>query len=91
MIPTPKFPSTFGILKYICSDFEIDPERSFVAQQDALQEFLLEQYQADKNVVLFIDETQLLNNERLEFIRGLLNFETDKHKLIQIALALFGS
>lgn len=87
LIPTPKFPSIFGMLKYICSDFEIDPKRSFVAQQDALQGFLLEQYQIDKNVVLFIDEAQLLNNEQLELIRGLLNFETDKHKLIQIALA----
>src|SRR5215212_8960758 len=81
LIPTPKFPSIFGMLKYICSDFEIDPKRSFVAQQDALQEFLLEQYQANRNVVLFIDEAQLLNNEQLELIRGLLNFETDRHKL----------
>jgi type II secretory pathway predicted ATPase ExeA len=87
LIPTPKFPSIFGMLKYICSDFEVDPRRSFVAQQDALQDFLLESYQANKNVVLFIDEAQLLNNEQLELIRGMLNFETDRHKLIQIALA----
>lgn len=87
LIPTPKFPSIFGMLKYICSDFEIDPKRSFVAQQDALQEFLLETYQAGKNVVLFVDEAQLLNNEQLELIRGMLNFETDRHKLIQIVLA----
>src|SRR5947209_15611948 len=87
LIPTPKFPSIFGMLKYICSDFDVDPKRSFVAQQDALQEFLLGQYQADKNVVPFVDEAQLLNNEQLELIRGMPNLETDKHKLIQIVRA----
>jgi general secretion pathway protein A len=75
------------MLKYICSDFEIEPKRSFVAQQDALQDFLLKQYQDDKNVVLFIDEAQLLDNQQLELIRGFLNFETHEHKLIQICLA----
>jgi general secretion pathway protein A len=87
LIPTPKFPSLFSMLKYICSDFEIEPKRSFVAQQDALQDFLLQQYQDDKNVVLFIDEAQLLDNQQLELIRGFLNFETHEHKLIQIVLA----
>ena len=87
LIPTPKFPTLFGMLKYICSDFEIEPKRSFVAQQDALQEFLLATYQDSKNVVLFIDEAQLLDNQQLELIRGFLNFETHEHKLMQIVLA----
>lgn len=87
LIPTPKFPSLFSMLKYITSDFEIEPKRSFVAQQDALQEFLLASYSEGHNVVLFIDEAQLLDNQQLELIRGFLNYETDEHKLIQIVLA----
>lgn len=87
LIPTPKFPTLFGMLKYICSDFEIEPKRSFVAQQDALQEFLIKTYTDQKNVVLFIDESQLLDNQQLELIRGFLNFETHEHKLMQIVLA----
>jgi general secretion pathway protein A len=87
LIPTPKFPTLFGMLKYICSDFEIEPKRSFVAQQDALQEFLIKTYTDRKNVVLFIDESQLLDNQQLELIRGFLNFETHEHKLMQIVLA----
>jgi general secretion pathway protein A len=87
LIPTPKFPSLFSMLKYITSDFEIEPKRSFVAQQDALQDFLLQSYNNSRNVVLFIDEAQLLDNQQLELIRGFLNFETDTHKLIQIVLA----
>jgi general secretion pathway protein A len=87
LIPTPKFPSIFAMLKYICGDFGIEPRRSFIAQQDALQEWLLATYEAGKNAVLFIDEAQLLDNQQLELIRGLLNYETHEHKLIQIALA----
>jgi general secretion pathway protein A len=75
------------MLKYICGDFGIEPRRSFIAQQDALQEWLLSTYETGKNVVLFIDEAQLLDNQQLELIRGLLNYETHEHKLIQIALA----
>lgn len=87
LIPTPKFPSIFAMLKYICGDFGIDPRRSFIAQQDALQEWLLSTYETGKNAVLFIDEAQLLDNQQLELLRGLLNYETHEHKLIQIALA----
>jgi general secretion pathway protein A len=87
LIPTPKFPSIFAMLKYICGDFGIEPRRSFIAQQDALQEWLLATYESGKNSVLFIDEAQLLDNQQLELIRGLLNYETHEHKLIQIALA----
>jgi general secretion pathway protein A len=87
LIPTPKFPSIFAMLKYICSDLGIEPLRSFIAQQDALQEWLLTTYETGKNVVLFIDEAQILNNHQLELIRALLNYETHQHKLIQIALA----
>jgi general secretion pathway protein A len=87
LIPTPKFPSIFAMLKYICGDFGIEPRRSFIAQQDVLQEWLLATYESGKNAVLFIDEAQLLDNQQLELIRGLLNYETHEHKLIQIALA----
>ena len=91
LIPTPKFPTLFGMLKYICSDYEIEPKRSFVAQQDALQEFLLSQYQAGKNVVLFIDEAYYLHrpeNERdygQEAIEILLQaMENERDKLVVI-------
>lgn len=87
LVPTPKFPSPFALLKYISSDLGVDGKRSFVAQQDALQEFLLQTYEEGKNVIVFIDEAQLLDNSQLELVRGILNFETSKHKLVQVCLA----
>ncbi len=51
-----------------------------------LNEFLLEQVSADKDVVLLIDEAQGLNHELLEQLRLLSNLETDQRKLLQIVL-----
>jgi len=86
LIPTPNFPTLFAMLKYICTEFGVDAKRSFQAQQEALQGFLINSYKEKRNVVLFIDEAQLLDNKALELLRSMLNFETHVHKLIQIVL-----
>lgn len=87
LIPTPNFPSPFAMLKSIAMDFKLEPERSFQKQQDALQSFLFETYAADKNVLIFIDEAQNINNKQLELVRSLLNYETNTQKLVQIVLS----
>lgn len=87
LITTPQFPSLFALIRAICADFELQRKRSLLDQQDVLQEFLSAQYLAGRNVVIFIDEAQLLSNELLEGIRGLLNFETNNAKLVQIVLS----
>lgn len=87
LIPTPVFSSDFAMLKSICQDFGLPPKRSLSDQQEALMAFLIEQYTQKKNVVVFIDEAQKLDNKMLELIRAMLNLENHKHKLIQIVLA----
>ncbi len=86
-IPTPSFRTSFAMLQKICSDFEIPPARSELAQQEALERFLLNRFEAKKNVLLFIDEAQRLKPDQLEMIRTCLNFETNTQKLIQVVLA----
>ena len=51
-----------------------------------LNEFLINQIQKDKNVILLIDEAQNLSPACLEEVRMLSNLETEKEKLIQIIL-----
>ncbi len=63
------------------------PQRSAVAQMDALEEFLVQQYQEGKTVIVMIDEAQLLRLESMECIRSLLNYETNTEKLCQVVLA----
>jgi general secretion pathway protein A len=87
LIPTPDFPSPFAMLKYICQEFSLDLKPSSVAQQRVLFEFLIAEYTEGRNVVIFIDEAQTLNNKQLELIRTMLNFETNTAKLVQFVLA----
>jgi general secretion pathway protein A len=53
---------------------------------DALHRFLLDSRQANKNIVLVIDEAQNLSRDVLEQVRLISNLETDTEKLIQIVL-----
>lgn len=87
LIPTPVFSSEFSMLKAICLDLGLAPRKSIYDQQRELQDFLFEQFAAEKNVVLFVDEAQRLTAKMLEVVRAMLNVETNTHKLIQIVLA----
>jgi general secretion pathway protein A len=87
LIPTPAYTSDFGLLKGICSEFNIALRKSMNDQQKEMTHFLTKQYQQDRNVVVFIDESQRLDNKMLEQIRAMLNFESDEAKLIQIIMS----
>ena len=58
-----------------------------VAMHDALNEGLLQELQAGRQVVVVIDEAQNLDGKVLETIRLLSNFETSTQKLMHIVLA----
>lgn len=77
----------FSFLRSLCHEFDIPPQRSAMVQMSVLEEFLIEQYDIGKNIIILIDEAQLLRLESLEVIRSLLNFETETEKFCQIILA----
>lgn len=86
-IVNPKQTSETAFLKAICTEFEVKTKRSQRETELELRAFLIEQYRAGKNVVLFIDEAQQLKGPMFEQIRQILNFETDETKLINIVMA----
>lgn len=53
---------------------------------EVLNQFLLEEVSAGRDVILIVDEAQDLTDELLEQIRLLSNLETDQRKLLQIVL-----
>ena len=87
LIPTPNFPSPFAMLKDVCLGFGLEPKGSRNAQERYFNDFLVEEFAADRNIILFIDEAQNLDNKQLELLRAILNFETNEEKLVQIILA----
>ncbi len=86
-IVNPKQTSETAFLKAVCTEFGVKTKRSQRETEYELRAFLIEQYQAGKNVVLFIDEAQQLKGPMFEQIRQILNFETDETKLITIVMA----
>ena len=75
------------LLEAIINDLGIHVKgRSKLSFVEALNKFLLSEFQQGNNVVLFIDEAQNLKPHQLEQVRLLSNLETEKNKLLQIVL-----
>ena len=76
------------LLDFILNDFGIPCASSLKSEKLLLlNRWLLERYRAGQLPVLMVDEAQGLSTPALEEIRLLLNFETPRHKLLQIVLA----
>ncbi len=76
-----------SFLRLIGSELDIPPQRSRMAQMSAMEEYLDEQSQAGKTVIVFVDEAQTLPVDTMEVVRSLLNYETSTSKLCQIVMA----
>ena len=76
------------LLEFICSELGIAADgRRRLQMLERLNEYLLEQLTAGRNVVVMIDEAQTLSDAVLEELRLLSNLETSKEKILQILLA----
>lgn len=76
------------LLRAILNDFGLRVEsQDRLDLVEQLNEFLLEQADRGRNVVIVIDEAQDLEPAVMEQVRLLSNLETDEHKLMQIVLA----
>jgi len=73
----------YMILDDLEVEFKPGPKATLLGQ---LNQYLIDQLRADKNVVLIIDEAQNLSPSVLEEVRMLSNLETESEKLIQIVL-----
>jgi general secretion pathway protein A len=79
--------NSLQLLKAINDEFGIPSNADNIKDLiDTLNLFLIDQKAKGKNTILLIDEAQNLTNEVLEQLRLLSNFETTKHKLLQIFL-----
>lgn len=75
-----------ALLRDILELFGVKTERSYSASLRSFEQFLLEQAKEGKIPVLLVDEAQNLTRDMLKLIHYLLNFETDKVKLLQVVL-----
>jgi general secretion pathway protein A len=75
-------------LRTLLKDLGVDEVAGgLVELQERLTEILTEQSKRGEQLIVVIDEAQNLNNDVLELVRMLSNFETSKEKLMQIILS----
>jgi general secretion pathway protein A len=86
LLISPNLKSSNAFLRLILETFDVKTERSYTASLKNFEEFLLKQFQEGKIPVLLIDEAQYMTRDTLKLIHYLLNFETNKTKLLQIVL-----
>jgi general secretion pathway protein A len=83
----PKLDSSNEFLHSICEDLELKVEKGTKSDYLArLNNFLMDCYTKNINVVLIIDEAHTLSPELLEEVRLLTNLETPSSKLLQVVL-----
>ena len=88
MILNPNYKSEFQFLSSLAKRFGVDGDlRSSMDCQDAIERYLFQKgVEEEKTVVLLIDEGQKLSLSFLEVLRTLLNYETNKCKLLQLII-----
>ena len=90
MIQDPAFDTEALFLTALVRTFKIEldhPAPSILDYREAIKTFLFQQgVEREHTVVLLIDEAQKLNTMSLEILRGLLNYETNEYKLLQLVL-----
>jgi general secretion pathway protein A len=86
LLISPNLKTSNAFLRLILETFDVETQRSYSGSLKNFEEFLIKQNKAQKIPVLLIDEAQYMNRDALKLIHYLLNFETNKTKLLQIVL-----
>lgn len=87
MLPNGSFPSEMQLAKAISSELGLPSRRSLDAQIREIRDYAFQVYAEGGTVILIIDEAQNLKGAQFDFLRELLNFESNEAKTIQIVIA----
>lgn len=84
----PGYNSDFQFFSNLVSLFGIDPPRRCTLDyREAIQKYLFRVgVEEGRIIVLVIDEGQKLSRSHIELLRGLLNYETNEYKLLQMII-----
>lgn len=88
LLTNPNYPTPNSLLRTIAQEFGTPrTHKSFKGMLDILKAYLFAQaLDSGKTVVLIIDEAQTLKPPLIEFLRQLINYETNDMKLLQLVL-----
>lgn len=87
MLPNGSFPSEMQLARAISSELGLSSRRSLLAQINEIRDYAFQVYGEGGSIILIIDEAQNLKGGQFDFLRELLNFESNEAKTIQIIVA----
>lgn len=82
-IHTAAFKSAMDAARQISKALDVAPQRSFQRQMEGLEQVMADSYTAGQNVVVLLDDAQLMDQEALEVIQRMYNFDYDA-KVVQV-------
>lgn len=77
------FKSAMDAARQISESIGVSPQRSLARQMEALEKAMVDEYRANRNVVMLLDDAQLMHRDALQVIHRLCNFDYDT-KVVQI-------
>lgn len=86
MIISPRLKTENAFLREIMKEFGVTTKQAFADSLALFRDFLAAEFKAGRTVILLIDEAQGIRSMNFELIRGLLNYETDSQKLLNVVL-----
>jgi len=75
-----------SLLRMVLDEFKIKTDRSYSKSLEYLLQWLVEKHKQGVKPVLILDEAQNLTPTHLKLLHFLLNYETNREKLLQIVL-----
>lgn len=85
-IHTASYESEFAGLQDLCDAVKLPRRRGLTKQWREFENFLVDQHEQGKNVVIILDDAQLLSADALSIIHKLYNFDAGGKKRAQVIL-----
>ena len=82
--PSPRTPAAF--LRLVLASLGLPTVRNLLDLKATLRAFLVEQYRANRTVVLLIDEAQTIYPANLDTLQAIANEQSQTAKLVQVVL-----
>ena len=82
-VHTAAFKSAMDAARQISKSLDVPAKRSFQRQMEALEQVVAKAYTNGQNVIVLLDDAQLMENDSLELIQRLYNFDYDS-KVVQV-------
>jgi general secretion pathway protein A len=85
-VHTASYESEFAGLQDLCHSLSLPRRRGLTKQWREFENFLVDEHQQGRNVCIILDDAQLMNQDALQIVHHIYNFDRGGRKLAQVVL-----